>query len=107
MNTSSDICLAAGGLRFAAAWFGTGSADWNVAIATTFVALMFGAIERADQAAGVGLSLMFAIGALTISVKGSEQTPITVIQNKLLGGLTISAATKKAVTAHRPTVSNV
>jgi hypothetical protein len=74
MAKSTGIVLTAGGISFANDWIQTSTPNIRIGVATLAVALIFDGIERLNERAGVGLSVIMLITVLLTPMHG--KTPL-------------------------------
>lgn len=71
-NTGTAIILLAGTATFANEWYQTGKANFRVPVATLLAAAAIDGLSHIDERAGVGLSIMVLIGAVTVKFSGKS-----------------------------------
>jgi hypothetical protein len=71
-NTGTAIVLLAGTLTFSNEWYQTGKVNFKVPIATLLAAAAIDGLSHIDDKAGVGLSIMVLIGAVTVKFGGKS-----------------------------------
>lgn len=70
MAKSTGIVLTATGISFTNEWLDTGAPNFRVAIAGLGVALVFSGIEKVNERAAVGLSVIMLITVLLTPFNG-------------------------------------
>lgn len=82
MAKSTGIVLTAGGIAFANEWLNGGSVNLRIPVATLGVAVVFAGIEKLDETAAVGLSIMMLVLALVTPINGKApaQTVVALMQ---------------------------
>jgi hypothetical protein len=70
MAKSTGIVLTATGISFTNEWVQTNTPNFRIVAAGLAVALIFDGIEKLNERAGVGLSIMMLIAALVTPIKG-------------------------------------
>lgn len=72
MAKSTGIVLGAGAVSFTSDWWQSKQPNWRIPIATFAVALVFGGIEKLNERAAVGLSIMMFITVLVTPFHGKS-----------------------------------
>jgi hypothetical protein len=70
MAKSTGIVLGAGAISFTNDWYQSKQPNWRIPIATFAVALIFAGIEKLNERAGVGLSVIMLITVLVTPMHG-------------------------------------
>ena len=71
-NTGTAIVLLAGTITFGNEWYQTGKVNWKVPGATLLAAAAIDGLSHVDEKAGVGLSIMVLIAAVTVRFSGKS-----------------------------------
>lgn len=82
MARSTGIVLTATGISFANEWINTNTPNWRIVAAGAGVALLFDGIEKINEEAAVGLSVIMLITVLVTPFAG--KSPADTV-NSLLG----------------------
>lgn len=94
-NTGTSIVLLAGTMTFGNEWYQTKKVNFRVPIATLLAAAAIDGLSHIDDRAGVGLSIMVLIGAVTVRFGGkSVVDTLAEIFSKSSSSTTAKAKTK-------------
>jgi glucokinase len=84
MAKSTGIVLTATAISFGNDWVQTKSPNWRIPVAGLVVALIFDGVEKLNETAGVGLSIMMLITVLVTPMHGKSpaQTVLSLQKGK-------------------------
>jgi glucokinase len=72
MAKSTGIVLTATAISFGNDWVQTNSPNWRIPVAGLVVALIFDGVEKINEQAGVGLSVLMLITVLLTPIHGKS-----------------------------------
>jgi hypothetical protein len=84
MAKSTGIVLTATAISFGNDWVQSNSPNWRIPVAGLVVALIFDGVEKLNETAGVGLSIMMLITVLVTPIHGKSpaQTVLSLQKGK-------------------------
>lgn len=81
MAKSTGIILTAGALSFGNEWISANKVNWRIPVATLGVAFIFSGIEKLNEQAAVGLSVIVLITAMLTPFNG--KSPVETLTSSL------------------------